>query len=175
MTAGAPTFRQRREVTKRPPVKTTPPTLYLFAGSNGAGKTTFARAYLRQLDPIPRFLNADEIARGLSPLDPQKLAIKAGKLLLHEIQDCLPKQQHPACRLAFRLRKLHSSGSQTVPPAMKSPKNPQSPLTATEQPAFIARGQAAAKAMAKELRAEHKRWNLPLLSWKDGKVVATKL
>jgi predicted ABC-type ATPase len=65
------------------------PTLYLFAGSNGAGNTTFARAYLRQLDPIPRFLNADEIARGLSPLDPQKLAIKAGKLLLHEIQDCL--------------------------------------------------------------------------------------
>jgi hypothetical protein len=38
----------------------------------------------------------------------------------------------------------------------------------------ILRGQAAAKAMAKELRAEHKRWNLPLLSWKDGKVVATK-
>jgi predicted ABC-type ATPase len=46
------------------------PTLYLFAGSNGAGKTTFAKAYLRQLDPIPRFLNADEIARGLSPLAP---------------------------------------------------------------------------------------------------------
>jgi hypothetical protein len=43
-----------------------------------------------------------------------------------------------------------------------------------EQPAFIARSQAAAKAMAKELRAEHKRWNLPLLSWKDGKVVSTK-
>jgi predicted ABC-type ATPase len=35
------------------------PTLYLFAGSNGAGKTTFASAYLRQLDPIPRFINAD--------------------------------------------------------------------------------------------------------------------
>ena len=35
-------------------------------------------------------------------------------------------------------------------------------------------GQAAPKAMAKELRAEHKRWNLPLLSWKDGKIVATK-
>lgn len=66
-----------------------PPTLYLFAGSNGAGKTTFARAYLRQLDPVPRFLNADEIARGLSPLDPQKLSVKAGKLLLHEIQGCL--------------------------------------------------------------------------------------
>lgn len=73
----------------KPPVKTASPTLYLFAGSNGAGKTTFARAYLRQLDPIPRFLNADEIARGLSPLAPQTLAVKAGKLLLHEIQGCL--------------------------------------------------------------------------------------
>ena len=66
-----------------------PPTLYLFAGCNGAGKTTFARAYLTQLDPIPRFLNADEIARGLSPLNPRKIAVKAGKLLLHEIDECL--------------------------------------------------------------------------------------
>jgi len=74
-------------------VKTTPPTLYLFAGSNGAGKTTFAKAYLRQIDPIPRFLNADEIARGLSPLAPQTLALRAGKLLLHEIQGCLESRK----------------------------------------------------------------------------------
>ena len=65
------------------------PTLFHFAGSNGAGKTTFPRAYLRQINPIPRFLNTDEIARGLSPLEPQKMAVKAGKLLLHEIQDCI--------------------------------------------------------------------------------------
>lgn len=70
-------------------LKEAPSTLFLFGGSNGAGKTTFARAYLRQLDPIPRFLNADEIARGLSPLEPQRLAVKAGKLLLHEIQGCI--------------------------------------------------------------------------------------
>ena len=38
----------------------------------------------------------------------------------------------------------------------------------------VQRGEAAAKLMAKELTAEHKRWNLPLLSWKEGKVVATK-
>ena len=42
------------------------------------------------------------------------------------------------------------------------------PMTAVQ------RGQAAAKAMARELRVEHKRWNLPQLSWKDGKVVASK-
>ena len=65
------------------------PTLYLFVGSNGAGKTTFARAYLTRFSDPPRFLNADEIARGLSPLDPRKVAVKAGKLLLHEVKECL--------------------------------------------------------------------------------------
>lgn len=53
----------------------------------------------------------------------------------------------------------------TTPSISKAP--PQA-MTAVQ------RGQAAAKAMAKELRADHKRWNLPLLSWKNGKVVATK-
>jgi len=66
-----------------------PPTLYLFGGCNGAGKSTFARAYLRQLAPVPRFLNADELARGLSPLEPGKLAVRAGKLLLQEIDSCI--------------------------------------------------------------------------------------
>jgi streptomycin 6-kinase len=46
--------------------------------------------------------------------------------------------------------------------------------TETQSLTAVLRGQAAAKAMAKDLRAEHKRWNLPLLSWKDGKVIATK-
>ena len=58
---------------------------------------------------------------------------------------------------------------------MKAAKTNPNALAPKVQPAFIARGQAAAKAMAKDLRAEHKRWNLPLLSWKDGKVVASKL
>ena len=51
-------------------------------------------------------------------------------------------------------------------------KSPDKPVKETHP--SILRGQAAAKLMAKELRAEHKRWNLPLLSWKDGKVVSTK-
>ncbi len=45
---------------------------------------------------------------------------------------------------------------------------------ATKPMTAVQRGQAADQAMAKELRAEHKRWKLPLLSWKNGKVVATK-
>ena len=66
-------------------------TLYLFGGSNGAGKTTFAKAYLTLISPLPRFLNADEIAHGLSPLDPTRMSVSAGKLLLHEVDGCLSK------------------------------------------------------------------------------------
>lgn len=69
-----------------------PPTLYLFGGCNGAGKTTFARACLTAgFDKPPRFLNADEIARGLSPFSPQSVALRAGKLPLSEIDGCLRK------------------------------------------------------------------------------------
>ena len=47
-----------------------PPTIYLIAGCNGAGKTTFAKEFLPKEVKCLRFLNADEIARGLSPLKP---------------------------------------------------------------------------------------------------------
>jgi len=46
------------------------PTIYLIAGCNGAGKTTFAKEFLPNEVKCLRFLNADEMARGLSPLDP---------------------------------------------------------------------------------------------------------
>lgn len=60
------------------------PTLILIAGPNGAGKTTFAREILTTDLKGVRFLNADEIARGLSPFDPPSVAFKAGRLLLSE-------------------------------------------------------------------------------------------
>jgi predicted ABC-type ATPase len=59
------------------------PTLCIIGGCNGAGKTTLARELLPRLG-LMRFLNADEIARGLSPLDPTLSAFKAGRLLLEE-------------------------------------------------------------------------------------------
>ncbi len=54
-----------------------PPTIYLIAGSNGAGKTTFAKEYLPKEVKCLRFLNAYEIARGLSPLKPSAGAVRA--------------------------------------------------------------------------------------------------
>jgi hypothetical protein len=68
------------------------PTLILIAGPNGAGKTTFAKEFLPNEASCMRFLNADEIARGLSPLDPNAAAIHAGRLLLSEFQRLLQKR-----------------------------------------------------------------------------------
>jgi len=65
------------------------PTIYLIAGCNGAGKTTFAKEFLPKEVKCLRFLNADEIARGLSPLDPSAGAVKAARLLLREVHEAI--------------------------------------------------------------------------------------
>jgi len=69
------------------------PTLYIIAGCNGAGKTTFAKVFLPQEVKCLRFLNADEIARGLSPLAPQQSAIAAGRILLEQISKHLARKE----------------------------------------------------------------------------------
>jgi predicted ABC-type ATPase len=60
------------------------PTLCIIGGCNGAGKTTLAPELLPRMG-IECFLNADEIARGLSPLNPSLTAFQAGRLLLQEV------------------------------------------------------------------------------------------
>jgi predicted ABC-type ATPase len=61
--------------------------IYVIAGSNGAGKTTFARKFLPEYAKCSNFVNADLIAQGLSPFDPKKAALKAGKLVLQQIRE----------------------------------------------------------------------------------------
>jgi len=56
----------------------------IIAGPNGAGKTTFARTFLPQ-EHFRNFVNADLLAAGLSPLDPDAARIAAGKLFLSEL------------------------------------------------------------------------------------------
>jgi len=67
------------------------PTIYVIAGCNGAGKTTFANQFLPYEVKCLRFLNADEMARGLSPFKPSLSAVQAGRLLLTEIEECLSR------------------------------------------------------------------------------------
>lgn len=57
----------------------------IIAGPNGAGKTTFAREFLPNEAGCPIFVNADLIAAGLAPFAPQAAALRAGRLMLREI------------------------------------------------------------------------------------------
>ena len=65
--------------------------IIIIAGPNGAGKTTFARSFLPQEAQCQRFINADLIAAGLSPFAPEVAALKAGRIMLAEIDDCVRK------------------------------------------------------------------------------------
>jgi predicted ABC-type ATPase len=65
--------------------------IFIIAGPNGAGKTTFALEYLPREAQCPDFINVDLIAAGLSPFDPDRAAIRAGRLMLTEIRDRIRK------------------------------------------------------------------------------------
>ncbi|MCM2370699.1 AAA family ATPase [Aporhodopirellula aestuarii] len=65
----------------------TKPTVHVIAGPNGAGKTTFAMSYLNAFAGCREFLNADLIAAGLSPFNPDSQAIPAGRLMLGRIEE----------------------------------------------------------------------------------------
>jgi predicted ABC-type ATPase len=58
----------------------------IIAGPNGAGKTTFAREFLPREADCPDFINVDLIAAGLSPFDPDRASVRAGRLALEEIR-----------------------------------------------------------------------------------------
>lgn len=64
-------------------------TLYIIAGCNGAGKTTASLTMLPEIWKCREFVNADEIARGLSPFNPESMAIEAGRIMLRRIDDLL--------------------------------------------------------------------------------------
>ena len=66
--------------------------VYIIAGPNGSGKTTFAVKFLPEYAKCPNFINADLIAHGLSPFSPGAAAIKAGKLVLEQIHEFAKKR-----------------------------------------------------------------------------------
>lgn len=61
----------------------------IIAGPNGAGKTTFAREFLPQEAACPTFINADLIAQGLSPFRPEAAAVRAGRIMMEMIRNCV--------------------------------------------------------------------------------------
>ena len=65
--------------------------LYIISGCNGAGKTTASYTVLPEILDCREFVNADEIARGLSPFNPESVAVEAGRLMLKRIGELLEK------------------------------------------------------------------------------------
>jgi predicted ABC-type ATPase len=61
------------------------PNVYIISGANGSGKTTTAKQILPYFLNVYEYLNADEIAAGLSPFRPESVAIQAGKLMLKRL------------------------------------------------------------------------------------------
>jgi len=74
---------------------------YILAGPNGAGKTTFANEFLPIEAGCLNFINADLIAQGLSPFQPSKLAIEAGRLMIQQINNCVTNKESFAIETTF--------------------------------------------------------------------------
>ena len=85
--------------------------IIIIAGPNGAGKTTFAREYLMKEAHCPDFVNVDLIAAGLSPFDPDRVAIQAGRIMLSEIQRRVRKRES----FAFETTLSGHSYARTIP------------------------------------------------------------
>lgn len=67
--------------------------LYIIGGCNGAGKTTASYTVLPDILDCREFVNADEIAHGLSPFNPESVSIEAGRLMIHRINELLGRDE----------------------------------------------------------------------------------
>jgi predicted ABC-type ATPase len=68
--------------------------LYIIAGCNGAGKTTASFTILPEILNCREFVNADEIAKGLSPFQPEKVSFEAGRIMLHRINELFSQNEN---------------------------------------------------------------------------------
>ena len=68
------------------------PNLYIIAGCNGAGKTTASYTILPEILNCREFVNADNIAAGLSPFHPEGVALEAGRIMLTRIKELLKEE-----------------------------------------------------------------------------------
>jgi predicted ABC-type ATPase len=69
------------------------PTIYIISGPNGAGKTTAAYTLLPEVFKVVEFVNADEIARGLSPFNPEGVSFHAGRIMLERLEQLISEKK----------------------------------------------------------------------------------
>ncbi len=90
--------------------------LYIIAGCNGAGKTTASFTILPEIINCKEFVNADEIAKGLSPFQPEKVSFEAGRIMLNRINELLRENES----FAFETTLATKSYKQKIEEARKS-------------------------------------------------------
>lgn len=97
------------------------PRLYIIAGCNGAGKTTASMAVLPDILKCRDYVNADEIAKGLSPFDPSAVAFVAGRLMLTRISLLMKERKSFAIETTLAtgtyrhlVNRAHAEGYQVI-------------------------------------------------------------
>mgnify|MGYP005605960665 FL=1 len=80
------------------------PKLFIISGCNLAGKTTASYTILPDMLKCSNFVNADEIARGLSPFDPESASIQAGRIMLTRVEELLANRQDFAIETTLATR-----------------------------------------------------------------------
>lgn len=86
------------------------PHLYIMGGANGAGKTTAAMTLLPQYLDVYEFVNADEIARGLNPLNPESANFMAGRVMIERVRGLI----NSGANFAFETTCAGLSHTQTI-------------------------------------------------------------
>lgn len=82
--------------------------LYIIAGCNGAGKTTASFTILPEILECKEFVNADEIAKGLSPFQPEKVAFEAGRIMIERVNHLLKNKESFALETTLATRSYKS-------------------------------------------------------------------
>lgn len=83
--------------------------LYIIGGCNGAGKTTASFNILPDILQCKEYVNADEIARGISPFQPEKVSIEAGRIMLHRINELIEQGEDFAFETTLSSRSFVST------------------------------------------------------------------
>ena len=78
--------------------------LFIISGCNGAGNTTASYTILPEILDCKEFVNADEIAKGLSPFQPEKVSIEAGRIMLNRIKELIESGENFAFETTLSTR-----------------------------------------------------------------------
>jgi predicted ABC-type ATPase len=96
------------------------PVLWFVAGANGVGKTSFAFKHISAISGSKSFVNLDEIARGLSPLDPEIERLRAARFALQMLQETLKLRNGSAKSLTVESTLAGRTHLKTIEDARKA-------------------------------------------------------